>query len=167
MMKLELVKINQSSLAMDIIDMAKAHLKQQGIDQWQTGYPDLECIQKDISNKKGFFIVDDESILGYLCIDFDGEAAYEKLNGTWINDEKYVVVHRMAFSDKARGKGISNKVFKLVEEYSKNKGVSTFKIDTDADNKKMKHILENNGFTFRGTICFDNSEKIAFDKIIK
>ena len=47
---------------------------------------------------------------------------------------------------------------------SRERGVYSFRVDTDADNRKMRHILEKNGFTFRGTICFDNSEKLAYDK---
>lgn len=42
--------------------------------------------------------------------------------------------------------------------------ISNFRVDTDSDNKKMQHILKKNGFDYCGTIWFDNSEKIAFDK---
>ena len=105
-------------------------------------------------------------ILGYLCIDYDGEPAYDTLRGKWNTSEPYVVVHRMALSDSARGKGISHQVFHLVENMSRARGIHSFRIDTDAGNQKMQHILKKNGFTFCGTIQFDNSEKIAFDKRI-
>lgn len=164
MIKLRNVCENESSIAMEIINTAKKYLKEQGIDQWQTGYPDLRCIKKDIEKGKAFFVIGENEILGYLCIDYEGEPAYNHLNGEWKTDEKYVVVHRMAFADKARDKGISTVVFKLVEEMSREKGVQSFRIDTDADNLKMRHILEKNGFEYRGTIWFDNSVKIGFDK---
>ena len=163
-MKLRLVKIHEVDKAMEIINVAKKHLKQQGINQWQLGYPDYKCIRQDIKEKKGFFIADEDKILGYLCIDYDGEPAYSRLNGVWQNDGKYVVVHRMAFTENARGKGVSDTVLDLVEEMSKQKGIYSFRVDTDADNKKMQHILMKNGFMLRGTIWFDNSEKIAFEK---
>lgn len=164
MVELKQAGLDEIQMAMDIIDAAKRHLKEQGVDQWQTGYPDRACIEKDIMARKGHFVVEDGAILGYLCIDFDGEEAYDGLQGTWNTSEKYVVVHRMAFSEKARGKGISSLVFQLVEEMSKKQGVNAFRVDTDADNAKMQHVLKKNGFTFCGTIWFDNSEKIAFDK---
>ncbi len=163
-MKLMAMKENEVHLGMEIIDAAKAHLKEQGIDQWQTGYPDFDCLKSDSINNKGFFIVDNEDVLGYLCIDFEGEPAYDNLNGSWNSDESYVVVHRMAFNDKARGRKLSDIVFGLVEEMSRERGVNYFRVDTDADNKKMQHILSKNGFSYCGTIWFDNSEKIAFDK---
>jgi GNAT superfamily N-acetyltransferase len=166
MIELRQAAKGEAQLAMDIIDMAKKHLKQQNIDQWQSGYPDFNCIEKDIAEGKGYFITDKDTILGYLCIDFAGEPAYETLKGTWKTEDKYVVVHRMAFTDDARGRGISSIAFKLVENLSKMKGITSFRIDTDSNNHKMQHILQKNGFEYRGPILFDNSEKIAFDKII-
>ncbi len=166
-MKLRATSINDLDTAMEIIDGAKKHLKEQGIDQWQEGYPDYACIESDVINGKGYFVIDDEEVMGYLCIDFSGEPAYDKLNGEWSSDEKYVVVHRMAFHESARGKKLSDITFELVEELSREKGVFNFRVDTDGDNLKMQHILKKNGFTYRGTIWFDNSEKIAFDKIIQ
>ncbi len=164
-MKLKKLQLNDVSLAMEIINEAKMHLKEQGINQWQTGYPDYECIKQDSLKNRGYFITQNENILGYLCIDFEAEPAYNTLNGDWLSDKNYVVVHRMAFAKIARGKNLSNKVFDLVEDLSKKKGVNYFRVDTDADNLKMQHILKKNGFNFRGTIWFDNSEKIAFDKL--
>lgn len=164
---MELLKTSMEdvSLAMEIIDMAKAHLKAQGIDQWQTGYPDLECLKNDALNGKGYFVKDGDNVMAYLCIDFGGEPAYDNLNGTWSSSEPYVVVHRMAMNTNFRSQGLSSTVFGLVEELAAAQGVNNFRVDTDADNQKMQHILKKTGFTYRGTIWFDNSEKIAFDKI--
>lgn len=167
MISLRLAELEEIETAMAIINSAKKHLREQGIDQWQTGYPDYDCIYKDISAKKGFFVSDEDETLGYLCIDHDGEPAYDHLDGEWQTDGKYVVVHRMAFAEKARGKGLSDTTLSLVEKMSKQKGVHSFRVDTDADNQKMRHILEKNGFSYRGTIWFDNSEKIAFDKLLQ
>lgn len=166
MLQLRKAKEEELAGAMRIIQMAKEHLKAQGIDQWQNGYPDEARIARDIAEGKGYFLTEDDIISGYLCIDYDGEPAYENLNGEWATAGPYVVVHRMAFSDKARGKGLADAAFRLVEKQSAGKGIRSFRVDTDEDNKKMRHILEKNGFVYRGTIWFDNSVKIAFDKKI-
>ncbi len=165
-MELTGVKLKDIDKALDIVDVAKKHLKEQGIDQWQNGYPDYECIKGDIINKTGFFLREKGEVLGYLCIDFKEEPAYNDLNGKWNSSEKYVVMHRLAFSENARGRNLSDTVFGLIEEMSKKQGVYYFRVDTDEENKKMQHILKKNGFSYCGTIWFDNSEKIAFDKKI-
>ena len=166
-MKLQIVKKENFELAMNMINAAKQHLKEQGINQWQNGYPDEDCIYRDIINQKGYFLSDGTEAFGYLCIDFDGNPAYDELNGEWLSGGQYVVVHRLALSNQARGKGISSAVFQLVEQYALEKGITAFRVDTDAGNQKMQHILKKNGFAYCGTIWFDNSEKIAFEKILR
>lgn len=105
MRRLRAAALSEVELAMDIINQAKAHLRAQGIDQWQTGYPDRDCLERDVRTGKGYFLEEDGIPLGYLCVDFDGEPAYDHLNGTWAREEPYVVVHRLALSDAARGRG--------------------------------------------------------------
>lgn len=165
---MELVQAKEQHLgrAMELINQAKAFLKASGVDQWQQGYPDEACIARDIKTSKGYLCVQQQEIIGYLCIDFDGEPAYDTLNGKWLSEQPYVVVHRMTFDPNARGTGLASKAFALTEELSRARGVRSFKIDTDNDNKIMKHLMAKNGFTYCGTICFDNSEKIAYEKLI-
>ena len=164
MRRLRAAALSEVELAMDIINQAKAHLRAQGIDQWQTGYPDRDCLERDVRTGKGYFLEEDGIPLGYLCVDFDGEPAYDHLNGTWAREEPYVVVHRLALSDAARGRGAAGTAFQLVEDLCRDRGVREFRVDTDAGNHKMQHILAKQGFQYRGTIRFDTSEKIAYEK---
>ncbi|WP_275982667.1 GNAT family N-acetyltransferase [Dysosmobacter welbionis] len=94
------------------------------------------------------------------------EPAYDHLNGTWAREEPYVVVHRLALSDAARGRGAAGTAFQLVEDLCRDRGVREFRVDTDAGNHKMQHILAKQGFQYRGSIRFDNSEKIAYEKLL-
>lgn len=166
MITLRPTQMEELDLAMAMIDAAKVHLHDQGIDQWQDGYPNRPYLEQDITQGKGFFAVDGQEILGYLCIDFGGDPSYDDIEGQWDNDLPYVVVHRMAFSPLARGRGLSGTVFNLVEDMAVAAGIYSFRVDTDQGNKKMQHILKKQEFTYRGVILFDNSEKIAFDKKI-
>jgi GNAT superfamily N-acetyltransferase len=163
---LELIAARETELqtAMEMINAAKKYLRDSGVDQWQRGYPDEACIRQDLQTGKGYFLVEEGQKIGYLCIDFDGEPAYVHLQGEWGTGEPYAAVHRMAFSPDARGKGWSSKVIPLIEDFCRRQGIRFFRADTDEKNLKMRHILEKNGFTFRGTIWFDYSAKIAFDK---
>ncbi len=167
MPKLRLVDKTEIDTAIAIIHTAKEYLREQGIEQWQLGYPDKACLEQDIAQHKGYFLTDNDTILAYLCIDYDGDPAYEQLKGAWHSDGPYVVVHRLAFTAAARGKGMSQLIFSLVIEMSKEKGIHAFRVDTDTTNQRMLHILKKNGFAYCGTIWFIDSEKIAFDKIFE
>lgn len=168
MYELRKTKAGEETLAMDMIDQAKAYLREQGIDQWQTGYPNMEAILGDIEKERGWFITEDGRPFGYMCIDYEGEPAYKELKGSWLSpmDAPYVVVHRLAFAKESRGKGLADEAFRLVAEQAKQKGIENFRVDTDEANKIMQHVLKKNGFTYCGVIWFDNSEKIAFEKKI-
>lgn len=165
-MQLVLAQKQNLDRIMELIEQAKQFLKDNGVDQWQSGYPDQACIERDITTQKGYLCVQEAEIVGYLCIDFDGEPAYDNLNGSWLSNKPYVVVHRMTFDNHVRGKGLATQAFALTEELARSRGICSFKIDTDNDNRIMKHLMQKNGFTYCGTICFDNSEKIAYEKLI-
>ncbi len=62
----------------------------------------MNTFQDDIEQRIGYVIMDNKVIAGYIYIDFSGEPAYEKIEGTWKTDKPYAVVHRWAFSEKYR-----------------------------------------------------------------
>ena len=162
---LEQAKMEDIEIAMDIINDGKKYLKQQGIDQWQTGYPDRENIKEDIIAKRGYFVKNDNNKLAYICVDFEGEPAYKNIKGAWQSNATYAVIHRLAISKQNVGSGLSNVIIQLVEKLCKQKGVDSIRVDTDNANKIMQHILQKNSFVYCGTIWFAGSDKLAFEKI--
>lgn len=150
---------------MEIINQAKAYFKESGIDQWQRGYPDEECIQEDISTKKGYLMQEGQETVGYLCVDFDGEESYKNLKGQWKSIKAYVAVHRVVIDNGQKGKGLAMQAIAEVEEICKAKGVHSIKIDTDTDNAVMRHFLDKSGFEYCGTIWFDYGDKVAYEKV--
>lgn len=163
---LELATAKDAIKCYEIVDMGRKFQQEQGFTQWTDDYPNQGTIENDISDKKGYVIKIDNVIAGYMCIDFSGEPAYEKIEGKWHSSEKYAVVHRMAFAPEFRGIGLSDTAWKLIEEYCLNNKVRYIRVDTDFPNKRMQHILEKNGFVKCGVIYFQGSGKIAYDKML-
>ncbi len=64
------------------------------------------------------------------------------------------------------GKGLATVSLRLAEECMKRRKTGSFRIDTDENNEVMKHLLSKNGFAYCGTIWFDNSVKIAYEKLL-
>lgn len=141
-------------------------MKNQGIDQWQHGYPDKNSILQDIHNGKGYFLTDGHDCFAYLCMDFDGEPAYNDIKGKWLTeqDANYMVIHRLAFNERYRGIGLSSAVFNLAEQFCKENRIKSIRVDTDENNQIMQHIMHKVGFTYCGTIWFAGSDKIAYEK---
>lgn len=72
----------------------------------------------------------------------------------------------MAFGKEFRGKGLAKIAINLIEELCRIKNIKSIRADTDFPNKRMQHILEKNGFKKCGTIVFQGSKKIAYDKVL-
>lgn len=154
------------SQAMELIEEGRQYLKEQGLDQWQGPYPELEDIQTDIAKERGYFVTDGRAFVAYLCIDFQGEPDYEKIEGQWNSVSTYAVIHRLAISAANRGKGLSGTVFQLAENLCQEKGVPYIRIDTHRNNEPMKHAIQKNEFQYCGIIWCMEGERLAFDKIL-
>ena len=166
MIKLRKVKENEAQLALSFIEMAKAHLKNQGIDQWQDGYPDMSSIVADISAERAYFITADEIPAGYMCLDFEGEPVYSQLDGCWQNTGSYAALHRLAISDEYRGSGCGKKAFEAAEAYCKQHGICSIRVDTKSTNPKMRHVITSNGYEYRGDVIYETAgARMAFEKV--
>ena len=159
--------MNELDVCYSIIDTGRKFQKEQGFTQWTDDYPNADTIMRDIYDGKGYVLKSEGRIAGYMCIDFDGEPAYNNINGKWETQEPYAVVHRMAFSTDFRGKGLADVVFRLIDELCVSRGIMSIRVDTDFPNKRMQHILQKNGFVQRGVIIFQGSSKLAYDKTLK
>ncbi len=165
--RLSYAKENEISLCMEFIDDARTHQREQGFMQWTDTSPNIGQVTEDIENKRGYFLTDNGTPLGYFCLSFDGEPVYAGLEGKWLNESNdYAVIHRLAFGRSARGKGASRDVFRLAKEICSDRGVKSLRIDTHEDNKKMRHIIEREGFTYCGIVYYNGSPRMAFEKII-
>ena len=163
---LEPAKSDDAEKCYRIIQEAKQFQKAQGFTQWTEDYPNLETIRQDIQAGKGYAVTCGDQIAGYMCIDFSGEPAYENIKGAWNIGLHYAVIHRMAFRQEFRIRGLSGITLSLIEDLCRSKGVKYIRVDTDFPNRRMQHILEKNGFSKCGVIVFQGSGKLAYDKTL-
>lgn len=150
----------------EILDEGRAFQRAQGFVQWTEDYPNTGTVRQDVRSRKGYVIRSDGAIAAYLCIDFDGEPAYAQIRGAWRTEEPYAVVHRMAFADAFRGRGLADTAFRLIGALCLERGVRSLRVDTGLSNRRMQHVLEKNGFTHRGTVFFQGGERMAYDKAL-
>jgi len=154
---------------MCIIRQAQNYFKKHGIDQWQNNYPTIETIQKDIQNKNGYVLVEDNKIIGTVALFLTGDKNYDVIySGKWITNETYATIHRIAIDSNYKGQGRSNFILKQMEKKCLQNGIHSIKVDTHRENEAMKKWLLKNGFQYCGVIYLeDQSERIAFEKQIK
>ena len=163
MITIRLATTDEAVLAMRFIDEAREFQHEQGFTQWTNEYPNIDTINQDLREKKGYLYLSDGVPFGYACIDFSGERAYDIITGEWLTDLPYAVIHRLAFGKAGRGKGASINVFKLAKAVCEKRGVRSIRADTDNNNKCMKHILLREGFSYCGTVEFQGTQKLAYE----
>lgn len=130
-------------------------------NQWGNNNPPLSRTEEDLRENNLYVVEDDKDILAVFFYKYGDDPTYKIIyQGSWLNDSPYGVIHRIAVSDKARGKGIAGICFDFAYSQCKN-----LKIDTHKDNIPMQRALAKHGFKQCGIIHLVNGdERIAFQK---
>lgn len=146
---------------MPIYEAAKKKMRADGnLHQWSDKYPDEETLLNDITRNELYIAYDDEEIYGVFMLSFSGEDTYKEIQGAWINDEPYAVIHRIASLDK--GKNLLKDVIDFAFEKTNN-----IRIDTHEDNNIMRTLLKKLGFIYTGIIHLKNGDERRAYQLIK
>ena len=149
-----------------IIEKARKSLKQSGVDQWQDGYPNRKDIEDDIAAHNAYVVTENDIVIGIVTVSLDGEDDYISIQGSWKSEQAYAVIHRMAVDDGHKGKGLSSEIIKNIAELCMSKGVYSIRVDTHEQNVAMNTVLRKNGFEYCGIVQVDNSDRVAYEKLL-
>ncbi len=150
-----------------ILQQAILRRKNDGSKQWQDGYPNPETVQTDIEKGIGYVLTENNEVVAYSAIIFNDEPAYDAIEGKWLSNGEFIVVHRVAVSDEVAGKGFATEIFRRIEDFSIQNNIFSIKVDTNFDNLAMLHILKKLGYIYCGEVYFRGSARKAFEKILK
>lgn len=150
-----------------ILENAILRRKNDGSNQWQDGYPNLEVVKKDIENGYGYVLTEGKKTIGYCAILINDEPEYEKIEGNWLTDSDFVVFHRVAISENYLGQNLSKKIIDYIEDFARKNKILSLKADTNHDNFAMLKIFEKSGFTFCGIVHFRGSPRRAYEKVLE
>ena len=159
-------ELSDVSAIWEILQQAIQRRKQDGSRQWQDGYPNKNVVQQDIEKGVGYILTVDDQIAGYAAILINDEPAYAELNGTWLTNDDFVVVHRLAVSDQNLGQGIAQKMFRYTEELALENNIFSVKVDTNFDNAPMLRIFEKMGYQYCGEVTLWGGVRRAFEKTL-
>lgn len=146
---------------MPIYEAAKAKMREDGnMHQWSDKYPDEETLLADIARGELYIACEDDEIYGVFMLSFSGEETYKEIQGAWLNDEPYAVIHRIASLGKGR---------KLLKDAIDIAFASTenIRIDTHEDNNIMRSLLNKLGFTYTGIIHLKSGDERRAYQLIK
>ena len=146
-----------------VYERARAYMASLGNPhQWgDSGYPSVSLLREDIARGVSYVVVDqcDEVVATFVFVEGE-DPTYIIIEGAWLNEEPYGVIHRLASSGRERG--IARFVFDWCSQRSRN-----LRVDTHAQNLVMQHLFLSLGFVLCGTIFLpDGSPRLAYQRII-
>ncbi len=149
----------------EILQWGIALRKSQGSTQWQDGYPNENTVLDDLRKGAGYVLLEEGKLVGYCAIFLSDEPAYENLEGEWLTEGDFFVVHRIGISKEASGKSYGKKLLQHVEAKALRQGIHSIKVDTNFDNQAMLAILKALGYHYCGQVYFRGSARRAYEKV--
>ena len=100
----------------------------------------------------------EKSPVAYFALLPSPEPTYDYIDGAWLTDEPYGVIHRIASYPDVHG------VFSAIIDFAAAR-YPHLRIDTHRDNRIMQHVIAAAGFTCCGIIWLtDGTERLAYER---
>ena len=165
-----LARLSDIDEIMAIIEDARKLLATQNSGQWQDGYPSKELLIEDIENMRLHLVLegDEDSNIAGLCAIIEHEDAYDHLiEGKWLTNYPYLVMHRLAVKESCRGKGYGRALLEYFEDIARIEGYRSIRVDTHENNLPMRGLIESEEFVYCGkALLHKNAERLAFEKVL-
>ena len=97
-------------------------------------------------------------IVAYFALLPSPEPTYAHIDGAWLTDEPYGVIHRIASYPEVHG------IFSAIIDFASAR-YPHLRIDTHRDNRIMQHLIDMAGFSYCGIIWLeDGTERLAYER---
>ena len=146
-----------------IYEHAREQMRRNGNPtQWGASWPPEPLLREDVRVGRSYLVVDGAEICGVFVFFVGEDETYRKIDGAWLNDERYGVLHRIASA------GIRPGVLRAALDFCEAR-VDNMRVDTHPDNAIMRKLLTRFGYTPCGIIYVreDSYPRIAFQKKLR
>ena len=146
---------------MALYDQGRRFMRQSGNhNQWINGYPSRELVAEDIRLGRSYLVTEAGELAAVFCFFWgpDIEPSYRRIDGAWLDDGPYGVLHRIASSGRAPG------MVQWCADWCLGQCPS-LRADTHRDNLPMQRALERAGFRLCGRVIIeDGTERLAYQR---
>lgn len=158
-MRIRKTRVADIEKVMEIYDSARQFMRDNGNAlQWINNYPDRETVFGDIEKGQSYVCLDQDEVVAVMAFIIGDDPTYHVIeNGSWLNDEEYGVIHRLASIRKGAGSY-------CLSWCSRKAG--NLRADTHEVNIPMQNLLVKQGFKYCGVIHIaDGTPRWAYHKI--
>ena len=138
-------KIHEIPKIMALTKACADHLEQQDIHQWNDHYPSVQAFQKDIERNELFAFEKDNKIIGVISITTWMDKEYEPVRWLTSNGNS-IYIHRLAVHPGYQGQGYAQTLMKYAEDFARNEGFLSVRLDTFSRNLRNQKFYEQRGY---------------------
>lgn len=118
-------------------------MKESGIDQWSSTYPDYPDFDKDL-NRNALYVIENEyGIIGSITLLPENDPYYRLLS--W-KVSHALVIHRLMILPAFRRNQMGKSLFQFAIDQAKAGQYDGLKVDTHPDNYRMQGLIISMGF---------------------
>lgn len=139
----------------EILALTKAcgkHMRENGIDQWDENYPDLDSLKHDIETETLFAYRDGVKVLGIVVLNEKQDPEYAEINWSTSDSDRNLVVHRLAVHPLHQGRGIARKLMDFAEDWAREHEYDAIRLDTFSQNPRNQKFYKNRRYTELGSV---------------
>ncbi len=138
---------------MKIIALCLAHMRDQGIEQWDEIYPDLKVIEDDVLAHTLFVIRADSQCVAAICLN---EVQPEQYQGiAWrCSRGRALVIHRLCVHPDWQAHGLARRLMDFAETRAREHGYTSIRLDSYTGNPRALALYEKRGYTRVGQARF-------------
>lgn len=154
-------KITELPAILSITRTCTIDMIQKGIFQWNEDYPSTQNFEKDIERAELYLLENDNRILGTIVISTFMDEEYSQTN--WLTpNENNIYIHRLAVHPDFQGKGFAQQLMDFAENYARQNGYASVRLDTFSQNPRNQKFYESRGYQKLDDIFFPNQSEYPF-----
>ena len=148
----------------DILNITKAcavFMIDKGIYQWNEEYPSPEAFEKDIERKELFVLEKVAKVIGTVVISTLMDDEYVPVKWLTPNSDN-VYIHRLSVDPKFQGKGYAKQLMDFAENFARENGFISIRLDTFSQNKRNQKFYETRGYKQLEDIAYPKQSEHPF-----
>jgi len=154
-------KISEIPVILTITQACAKKMQENGIFQWNEHYPSKEAFLKDIEREELFVIEENKTVQGTIAISTLMDEEYIPIKWLTPNGNS-TYIHRLSVHPELQGQGLAQKMMDFAENFSRENGFVSVRLDTFSQNKRNQHFYEQRGYQKLGDIFFPKQSEHPF-----
>jgi ribosomal protein S18 acetylase RimI-like enzyme len=154
-------KISEIDHIISITKACARAMEKKNIFQWNEYYPSHTAFEIDAKRNELYVFCVDEQLIGSITISTKMDEEYIPIE--WLTKNGHnIYIHRLCVHPDFQGQGYAQQLMAFAENFAKNNGYLSVRLDTFSQNKRNQRFYETRGYQKLGDIFFSKQSKHPF-----